>query len=189
MSDEQPESTGRRPLVAVVGDGQLASESNKAKLAFDLGRRLIEAGYRIVCGGRAGVMEAVCRGAHAAHNYEPGATIGVLPGDNRDEANAWVDIILPTALSHARNFVVAQADAVVAIGGGAGTLSEMSFAWITDRLLIGFRVDGWSGKLADTAIDSRLRFDALDDDRVFGVDRPGQVIELLEDKLGAYRPH
>ena len=79
----------------------------------------------LVCGGLGGVMEAACRGARS----RGGMTVGLLPGTDRDDANGWVVLALPTGLGEARNaLVVRAADAVVAIGGGWGTLSEIALA-------------------------------------------------------------
>ncbi len=79
----------------------------------------------LVCGGLGGVMEAACRGARS----EGGMTIGLLPGTDREDANGWVVLALPTGLGEGRNaLIVRAADAIVAIGGGWGTLSEIAFA-------------------------------------------------------------
>lgn len=93
--------------------------------AEELGRLLAEAGAVVVCGGRGGVMEAVCRGARSAG----GLTLGILPGSDRREANPYVEVAVPTGLGEARNaLVVRSADVVVAVAGGYGTLSEIAFA-------------------------------------------------------------
>ena len=90
-----------------------------------VGRGLGEAGAILICGGRGGVMEAACRGARAAG----GLTVGVLPGVDRREANPYVDVAIVTGLGEARNAViVCTAQAVIAIGGSYGTLSEIGFA-------------------------------------------------------------
>jgi hypothetical protein len=186
--DTQPKrQTDRRAVVAVVGDGTLAEGASSRTLARRLGCALVSAGYRVVCGGRGGVMEEVCRGAHEAPEYLDGSTIGVMPGGSHREANRWVDIVIPTSLGHARNTIVAQADAVVAIGGGAGTLSEIAMAWIHDRLVLAFRVAGWSGRLADTRIDDRTRFPDIEDDRIFGVTTPEEACAMLGRHLTRYR--
>src|SRR3546814_18376895 len=70
------------------------------------------------------------------YSYLDGAGIGILPGTNPGQANPYVDIAIPTGSDHGRNLVVAQSEAVIAIGGGAGTLSEIAFAWIHRRLII-----------------------------------------------------
>ena len=80
------------------------------------------------------------------------------------------DIVIATGLDIYRNVIVANSDAVIAVGGGAGTLAEMSNAWPLKRLMIAFsNVDGWSGKVADTRLDHRIRYPEIEEDRVFGV--------------------
>ena len=94
-------------------------------------------------------METACRGAKSSSKYQPGDTIAVHPGHDPRDANPFVDVAIASGLDHGRNSVVAHADGVVAIGGSAGTLSEICFAWIYKRLIVGMRTGGWSGKLAD----------------------------------------
>jgi hypothetical protein len=120
------------PYVAVVGPGD-AGEAD-AWLAEEVGALLAEAGAVVVTGGLGGVMEAASRGAKSRR----GQTLGLLPGDDRTAANGWVDIAVPTGMGEMRNaLVVRSADAVIAIGGGAGTLSEIAFALKTGRVVIG----------------------------------------------------
>src|ERR671931_2042308 len=112
-----------RIYVAVVGAGSCDKEI--AAWAEEVGRRLGAAGAVLVCGGRGGVMEAACRGAKASG----GITVGILPGVDRSEANPFLDVALPSGLGEARNvLVVRAADAVIAIAGEFGTLSEIAFA-------------------------------------------------------------
>jgi len=112
-----------KTIIAVVGPGTCTPE--EAALAEAVGRGLAERGAILVCGGRGGVMEAACRGAKAAS----GLTVGLLPGTSPAEANAYVDVPLATGLGEARNvLVVRAAQAVIAIGGEFGTLSEIAFA-------------------------------------------------------------
>jgi uncharacterized protein (TIGR00725 family) len=109
--------------VAVVGPGEASAEELAA--AEEVGRRLAEAGAVVVCGGRGGAMEAVCRGAHSAG----GLTLGILPGHDRREANRFVEVAVPTGLGEMRNaLVVRAADALIAVGGAYGTLSEIALA-------------------------------------------------------------
>lgn len=188
MTQELSNST--RPLIAVVGTGRIGPEDAKYRLAVECGRLLVDSGYRIVTGGLGGVMEAACSGARGARGYVPGSIIGLLPGDDPAMANRFVDTIIPTGLDMVRNFIVAHATAVVAIGGGAGTLSELAMAWQLNRLVIGFRVEGWSGNLAGKALDERVRYPDIQDDRVYGVNKPREVIELLGTLLPRYsRPY
>ena len=106
--------------------------------AEQVGRLLAEAGAIVVCGGLGGVMEAACRGAATAG----GLTIGLLPGGDRADANGFVTIALATGLGEMRNALLVRcADAVIAIGGSAGTLSEIALAVRTGKAVIWLH--GW----------------------------------------------
>ena len=101
-----------------------------------MGRGIAERNAVLVCGGLTGVMEHAARGARAAG----GLTIGLLPGDDTDDANAYIDIAIATGLGHARNAILARtADGVVALGGGLGTLSEIALALRNQRPTIGIQ--------------------------------------------------
>jgi uncharacterized protein (TIGR00725 family) len=109
------------PYIAVVGASQ-ATEDDIAD-AQAVGRLLGAAGAVIVCGGRGGVMAAASRGAASAG----GTVVGMLPGDDRSDANEWVSIAIPTGLGELRNgLIVRSVDAMVAVGGSYGTLSEVA---------------------------------------------------------------
>jgi uncharacterized protein (TIGR00725 family) len=109
--------------VVVVGPG--APTADEAARAEEVGRLLGEAGAVVVCGGRGGAMEAVCRGARSAG----GLTLGILPGRDRREANPYVEVAVPTGMGEMRNaLVVRAADVVIAVGGAYGTLSEIALA-------------------------------------------------------------
>src|SRR3954463_8597643 len=104
--------------------------------AEEVGRRVAEAGGIVVCGGLGGVMEAACRGARSAD----GVTLGILPGTSRDDANEWVSLAVATGLGELRNgLIVRSADAVVAVGGGHGTLSEIALALKAGKRVVGLR--------------------------------------------------
>ena len=119
-------------FVAVIGSASCGEEV--AALAEAVGREIARRGGVLVCGGRGGVMAAACRGAKAAG----GTTVGILPGVDRKEANLYVDIPIVTGLGEARNAVVVRtADAVVAVSGGYGTLSEIGLALKMGRPVVG----------------------------------------------------
>ena len=177
----------RRKTVAVLGDASVEKGSEKYDLAFRTGKALADAGCRIVCGGLGGVMKAVCEGAHSSTSYTEGGTIGILPSFDASRCNEYVDIVIPTGMDIIRNGLTGNADAVIAIGGGAGTLAEMAFAWSLYRLVIAYRtVPGWAQKLADTRIDSRVRYPDIPDDRVYGVDTPEEAIAVIEELSDLY---
>jgi uncharacterized protein (TIGR00725 family) len=145
-------------VLSVIGNGtELSPETTE--LCHELGRRAIDAGFRVATGGMGGVMAAVSRGAHESAAYREGDVVGVLPSYRAQDANPSVDIVIPTGIGFARNqIVVSMADVVVAVGGGSGTLSEIAFAWQLGKPLIGLStVAGWSAKLAGTAVDPRPR--------------------------------
>jgi len=120
------------PYIAVVGAGQATVEQEADAEAA--GRTLAESGAVVVCGGLGGVMEAACRGARDAG----GTTLGILPGADRAAANPWVSVAVATGLGEARNaLVVRAADAVVAVGGEFGTLSEIALALKAGKPVVG----------------------------------------------------
>ena len=122
--------------IAVIGAGDCDEETRA--LAAEVGRLIARAGAVLVCGGLGGVMEAACRGARS----EGGVTIGILPGLDRSEGNAWLEYSICTGTGHARNLaVVTSGDIVIAINGEFGTLSELGHARKCGRIVI--TLDSW----------------------------------------------
>ncbi len=178
-----PSTQERRRIVAVIGDAGVQPGSPKYVLAEEIGRLLVDAGFRVMTGGLGGVMEAACRGARTSASYQSGDTIAILPGHDPAEANLFVDVALPTGLDHVRNSIVAHSDAVIAVGGGAGTMSEICLAWVHKRLIVALRVDGWSGRIADQRVDERIRYPSEPDDRVFGADSAVTAVQAVIDRI------
>jgi uncharacterized protein (TIGR00725 family) len=118
--------------VAVIGPSEATAE--ELACAEQVGRLLAARGAVVVCGGLGGVMDAVSRGASGAG----GTVLGILPGTNRADANEHVTVALTTGMGEMRNgLVVRAADAVVAVGGAYGTLSEIAFALRTGVPVVG----------------------------------------------------
>ncbi len=112
-----------KTFIAVIGGSQ--ASARELALAEDVGRLLADREAVLVCGGLGGIMEAACRGARAGG----GITVGILPGDKREAANPYVQIPVATGIGYARNVaVVRSAQAVIAVGGSYGTLSEIAHA-------------------------------------------------------------
>ena len=123
-----------RPRVAVIGGNNPDPES--LNLAFRVGQLLAERGVILICGGLGGVMEAAARGSRQAG----GLSIGILPGTDFSEANEFIDIPIATGIGYNRNsMVVLNAQAVIAIDGEFGTLSEIAFARIFGKKVIGLK--------------------------------------------------
>lgn len=146
--------------MAVIGGQRARSEDLAA--AEMIGRRLAETGAVLVCGGLGGVMEAACRGAKAAG----GLTVGILPGADRGDANPYVDVPIVTAMSTARNVILVRtADAIIAIDGAYGTLSEMAHAMDQGKRVVS--LGAWD-----------LAAIGADRDRILTAETPDEAVRL-----------
>jgi len=146
-------------FIGVIGGSEVKPQI--AKLAEEVGREIARRGAVLVCGGMGGVMEAACRGASEAG----GVTIGILPGDNRREANLYVQIPIMTGMGYARNAVVVKSShAVIAIDGSYGTLTEIGYALQSGIPVIGLNT--WSmameNKQDKSIIQAKNPKDAVD---------------------------
>jgi hypothetical protein len=132
MASREKTEAGERLRVAVIGAGDCTQA--EATLAEEVGRLLAEAGAVVLTGGRGGVMAAASRGAAQAG----GLVVGILPGDDASQANPWVGLPIVTGMGEARNAILMRtAQAVVAVGGEYGTLSEIAFALKFGRPVVG----------------------------------------------------
>jgi len=146
--------------VAVVGAAECSSEVYE--LAREVGREIARSGAILLCGGRGGVMEAACRGA----TETGGVAIGILPGFDRSSQNPYVTYSIVTGLGDARNAVlVRSADAVIAISGGYGTLSEIGLALKAGRRVVGLHT--WE-----------IRKDDGDTNHLIGASSPKEAVKL-----------
>ena len=136
-------SEERKPVIAIIGASKCSKKLRD--MAALVGRYVAENGGVLVCGGMGGIMEGAARGAKQAG----GTTIGILPTDNREDANEFIDYVIPTGFGEARNIMVVRtADAVLAFPGKFGTLSEMAFALHAKRPVVS--ISAW--KLGDDII-------------------------------------
>jgi uncharacterized protein (TIGR00725 family) len=134
LAAEQLARAGRRTIISVIGGSRSTPEH--LALAEEVGKELARRDVIVACGGLTGVMEAVCRGAKSAG----GLTIGILPGHLANEANAYVDIPIVTGMGYSRNVIVVHTgQAVIAIGGAFGTLSEIGHALGDNIPVIGLK--------------------------------------------------
>ncbi|TFH06778.1 MAG: TIGR00725 family protein [Candidatus Thorarchaeota archaeon] len=161
-------------IISVIGGAESSSET--LKLAEDIGAEIAKRGIALACGGLMGVMEAACRGA----KKHDGVTIGILPSDFKQDANEYVDYAIPTGLGYTRNFLVVKTgDAVIAIDGSAGTLSEIAIAWFSDKPIVALASSGgWAEELAGKRIDNRRT------DEVFSASTPQEALDIIFRELG-----
>ncbi len=156
-------------IISVIGGSDTNQEC--LELAERVGAEVAKRGVILASGGLGGIMEAASRGA----KREGGLTIGILPTDSKEHANEFIDIAIPTGLGYARNYLVAKTgDAVIAIDGKAGTLSEMAIAWFSNRPVISLiGSGGWAAKLAGERIDDR-RVDAI-----YSASTPEEAVDMV----------
>jgi uncharacterized protein (TIGR00725 family) len=144
--------------IGVIG-GQFCTEEEE-RIAYEVGNLLATQGAVIVCGGLGGVMEAACKGAKEGG----GTTIGILPGPFRGDANPFVDHAIATDLGQARNAVIIRtADAVVAIGGEYGTLSEIAMALKMGKKVVA--ISSWE-----------IASKSVNDDKIIRADSPETAV-------------
>ena len=164
-------------LVAVIGGSSAPRPILQA--AFETGAEIIKAGFTLICGGLGGVMEASCRGAASVVEIGSGRIIGVLPGYDKNAANPYADLVIATGIGYARNSIIASsADAVIAIGGGSGTLSEIALAWQYGKPIVILRgLPGITKQFIDEALDDRR------DDCILGADNPRDAVAAVKTLL------
>ncbi len=171
-----------KQIIAVIGNANIEDDIEKQKISFDLGRLIIDNGFILATGGMGGVMEYASKGARKSKNYTENSIIGILPNYNSDDANNYIDIAIPTGLGLARNLMlISMSNAVIAVGGGSGTLNEISASWQMNKLIIGLQVNGWSKKLCGNTLDERRN------DIIFCAKDAQEAIKLLNNKIKYYK--
>ena len=179
----------RKRTVSVIGNGDEQPDSPTYQLAVKVGTALVDAGYRVVTGGGHGIMEAASKGASQSKNWQDGDVIAILPGDDPYYANPYADIVVSTGIGFSRNYIIAHSDAVIAVGGGSGTLSEIGHSWTLKRLIICMRGTGWSDRLGGKPLDHRTRFRHIPDDQIFSATTPTDAVDILDKYMPLYIRH
>ncbi len=163
--------------IAVIGAGRCSA--NEYREAREVGRLIADRGAVLVCGGLGGVMEAAARGAKEGG----GTTIGILPGHDRSLANPYIDLAVTTGLGEARNLVVVSTgDAIVAVGGSYGTLSEIGLAAKIGRPVV--ILHGWRLERAIESGEGHHSADAP----LLHASTPEDAVRLAFEALGSSRP-
>ena len=147
----------KKPILTIIGPNKSLCKPAHRKQAEMAGQLAVELGFRVMTGGEKGVMEAAFIGATRAQNYQSGDTIAISPKESPEGDVCLADIVIYTGLGHARNYIMAHGQIILAIGGGTGTLSEMAMAWSKCRPIMAFAGDGWAGKVAGVRLDERRK--------------------------------
>ncbi|AFI04662.1 LOG family protein [Helicobacter cetorum] len=170
--------------IAVIGDASLSPNDIKNTIALELGELLIDNGYRVANGGLGGVMESVSKGARNSKHYTKGCVIGVLPNYDTGMQNPYIDVSIPTGLGLSQaNVLISLAQAVIIVGGKAGTLAEIAFAWQMQKLMIALDVEGIAQNFLDKPLDSRRK------DKIYKAHSVKHALELLNAKIKEYDPY
>ncbi len=145
--------------IGIIGPNASMCPEVLYMFGVQIGSLLASLGATIICGGMGGFMEAVCKGVKESQNTYPAQTIGILPGEDDSSANPYIDISIPTGIGIARNLIIINSsDLLVAGGGGAGTLSEIAFAWQKEKKVLCLKgFGGWSEELAGRNLDERKK--------------------------------
>ena len=171
-----------KQIIAVIGNANIENNIEKQKISYELGKLIIDNGYILATGGLGGVMEYASKGARSSRKYVENSIIGVLPNYHSENANQYIDIAFPTGLGLARNLMlISLSNAVIAVGGGSGTLNEISASWQMNKLIIGLKVGGWSEKLCGQALDKRR------DDIIFCANTAEDAIKIMSERFKAYQ--
>ena len=149
----------RKHQIAVIGYNEDWCTNVAKKIAYNVGKEIAQSGSVLICGGLGGVMESACKGA----KENQGLTIGILPQGEFEAANKFCDVVIPTGIGFSRNFIVATSvDGIIVVGGGVGTLIEISVGYMLKKMMIAM---SGSGGIADEYggkyIDERKRIKIL----------------------------
>lgn len=175
-----------KKVISVLGDRNVEKNSLKWELGYRISKALVDHGYRVLNGGIGSLSRAVYQGAVSSNQYTEGCVVSIVPGFDPSIALDTSDIQIATGLDEYRNVITANTDAIVAIGGGAGTLSEIAIAWMLKRMIICLKVDGWSGELAGRKIDRRVRYQNIEEDQCFPASDEIDVVNILSKYLHRY---
>ena len=158
--------------VLVIGYSADHCTKKAYSLAYEVGREVARGGSILITGGLGGVMEAASKGAQEAGGF----VVGIIPQEEKSDANAYSDVVIPTGLGYARDFVTAYAaDGVIIVGGGVGTTIEACVAYSKSKPVVAIKGSGGAAdRLADTYLDERKLV------RIIGIDSPKEAVEYLE---------
>ena len=167
----------KRRQILVVGNNENGSTPELEKIAYETGIEIAKSGSVLITGGLGGVMRAACHGAKDAD----GLTVGIIPQNDPSFANEYCDVVIPSGIGLARDFLNAlSADGVIIIGGGSGTLSETCAAYMYKKPIVAIKNTGGT---ADMFVDKYL--DHRQNILIVGVDSPKDAVKYIMEKITA----
>ena len=163
--------------ILIVGHNENGFTPIAAKLAYETGMEVAKSGAVLITGGLEGVMKAACHGAKDAG----GLTVGIIPQNDSSFANEYCDIVIPSGMGLARDFLNAlSADGVIMIGGGSGTLSETCAAYMYKKPIVALKNSGgMAEKYADQYLDHRKNV------LIMGVSSPKEAVRVILEKINS----
>ena len=165
----------RKPQILIIGNNENGFTAELEKVAYETGAEVAKSGAVLITGGLGGVMKASAHGAKDAG----GLTIGIIPQNDASFANEYCDIVIPSGMGLARDFLTALAgDGVIIIGGGSGTLSEACAAYMHKRPMVSIKnTGGIADRYADQYLDHRQQV------KIIGAAGPKEAVKLLLDRI------
>ena len=165
----------RKRQILVIGNNDNGCTPELEKLAYDMGSNIAKSNSVLITGGLGGVMRAASHGAHDAG----GLIVGIIPQNDFSLANEFCDIVIPSGMGLMRDFLNAlSADGVIVIGGGSGTLSEISAAYMYKKPIVALKNSGGTAsKYSDKYLDHRKNV------KIVGVDTPQQAIKYILEQI------
>ncbi len=167
----------KKRQILVIGHDTNGCTSQHEKLAYEVGAEVAKSDSVLITGGLGGVMTAAAHGAHDAN----GLTVGIIPQEDASEANEYCDIVVPTGMGLTRDFLNAlTADGVIIIGGGSGTLTETSAAYMHKKPMVAIRnQNGPVEQFIDGYLDHRENV------KIIGVDTPQEAVKKILELITA----
>lgn len=167
----------KKRQILVVGNNENGSTPELEKVAYETGLEIAKSGSVLITGGLGGVMRAACHGAKDAG----GITVGIIPQNDPSFANEYCDIVIPTGIGLARDFLNAlSADGVIIIGGGSGTLSETCAAYMHNKPITAIKN---TGGIAEMFVDKYL--DHRQNVKIVGVSSPKEAVKYILAKINS----
>lgn len=167
----------RKIQILVIGHNENGSTPEAEKIAYETGAEIAKSGAVLITGGLGGVMRAASHGAKDGG----GLTVGIIPQNDSSFANEYCDIVIPTGIGLARDFLNAlTGDGVIVVGGGSGTLSEMCAAYMYKKPIAAIKNSGGTAdRFADQYLDHRENV------KIVGVNSPKEAVKYILDKINA----